>query len=39
MGNDGHFADLDKSYYKRGINMLKYRWTKCIELKGDYVEE
>ena len=36
---DGYFGDLDKSYYKRGIEMLKDRWTKCIELKRDYGEE
>ena len=36
---DGYFGGVDKSYYKRGIEMLKDRWTKCIELKGDYVEE
>ena len=35
----GYFEDLDKSYYKRGIKILKDRWTKCIELKGDYVKE
>ena len=36
---DGYFGGLDKSYYKRGIKMLKDRWTKCIDLKGDYVEK
>ena len=36
---NGLFGGLDKSYYKRDIKMLKDRWTKCIELKGDYVEE
>ena len=36
---DGYFGDLDKSNYKRGIEMLKGRFTKCIELKGDHVEE
>lgn len=36
---DAHFEELDKSYYKRGIEMLKDRWNKCIELKGEYVEE
>ena len=36
---DGYFVGLDKLYYKRGIEMLKNRWTKCIELKKDYGEE
>lgn len=34
-----YFEELPKSYYKTGIEMLQKRWTKCIELKGDYVEE
>ena len=25
---DGYFGRLDKSYYKRGIEMLKHLWTK-----------
>ena len=36
---DDYFGGLDKSYYKRGIEMFIDRWTKCIELKGDYVEQ
>ena len=36
---DGNFRGLDKLYYKRGMEMLKDRWTECIELKGDYFEE
>ena len=27
---DGYFRGLDKSYYKRGNEMLNDRWTKCI---------
>ncbi|CAK9833202.1 Mariner Mos1 transposase [Anthophora retusa] len=34
-----YFADLDKSYYMEGIAKLEHRWTKCIELEGDYVEK
>jgi len=34
-----YFSDLDKSYYSEGINKLEQRWTKCINLKGDYVEK
>ncbi|CAK9816435.1 Mariner Mos1 transposase [Anthophora plagiata] len=29
----------DKSYYMKGIAKLEHRWTKCIELEGDYVEK
>ena len=33
---DGYFGGLDKLCFKRGIEMLKDRWTKCIKLKGNY---
>ena len=36
---DGYFHELDKSHYLKGVQMLENRWTRCIELKGDYVEE
>lgn len=29
----------DKAWFKSGLAMLEKRWTKCIELKGDYVEK
>ena len=35
--SDGYFGGLDKSYYKKGYKMLKDRWIKCIEQKGDNV--
>ncbi|EFN64612.1 hypothetical protein EAG_12007, partial [Camponotus floridanus] len=28
-----------RSYYTEGIKKLEHRWSKCIELKGDYVEK
>ncbi|QQP58373.1 Putative mariner transposase [Caligus rogercresseyi] len=34
-----YFEDLEKSYFLEGIKKLEKRWTKCIELKGDYVEK
>lgn len=34
-----YFEELSKSFYKKGIEMLENRWNRCIELKGDYVEE
>jgi len=36
---NAYFTNLDKSYYSEGINKLEQRWTKCISLKGDYVEK
>ena len=36
---EAYFAEFDKSYFLNGIKMLEYRWAKCIELKGDYVEK
>ncbi|KAL1454589.1 hypothetical protein WDU94_010809 [Cyamophila willieti] len=36
---NGYFEGLDQSSYAAGINRLEHRWTKCIELKGDYVEK
>lgn len=36
---EGYFAELPKSYYLKGIKKLENRWTRCIELKGDYIEE
>lgn len=36
---NAYFEGLSKSYYTTGIEMLEKRWTKCVELKGDYVEE
>ena len=29
----------DKSFYKKGIEMLERRWTDCITLQGKYVDE
>ena len=29
----------DKSFYKKGIEMVKKRWNKCITFEGDYVDE
>lgn len=36
---NAYFESLEKSYYLEGIKKLEKRWTKCIELKGDYVEK
>ena len=29
----------DKSFYKKGINLLEKCWNQCITLEGDYVDE
>lgn len=34
-----YFDAFDSSYYSDGIKRLEYRWNKCIEVKGDYVEK
>jgi hypothetical protein len=36
---NNYFEDLDKSYFLERIKTLEKRWTKCIELKRDYVEK
>jgi len=36
---NAYFESLEKSYFLEGIKKLEKRWTKCIELKGDYVEK
>lgn len=36
---DMYFGQKDKSFYSEGIKKLENRWTKCIALKGEYVEE
>ena len=34
-----YFEAKDKSFYKKGIEMLEKRWNECITLEGDYVDE
>ena len=34
-----YFEGQDKSFYKKGIEMLERRWTDCITLQGNYVDE
>lgn len=36
---DEYFSGLPQSHFKDGILALEYRWTKCVELRGDYVEK
>ena len=32
------FEEKDKEYFKSGILKLRDRWSKCVEMNGDYVE-
>ena len=34
-----YFKAKDKSFYKKGIELLEKHWNQCITLEGDYVEE
>ncbi|QQP41991.1 Putative DD34D transposase [Caligus rogercresseyi] len=34
-----YFEGLEKSFFAGGIEKLEKRWNKCIDLKGDYIEE
>lgn len=36
---NAYFEGLSKEYYETGIKMLEKRWSRCIELNGDYVEK
>ena len=33
-----YFEGLDQNYFLEGIKKLEYRYNKCKQLKGDYVE-
>ncbi|KAM8718539.1 hypothetical protein ACLKA7_001704 [Drosophila subpalustris] len=35
---EAYFEGLSSHHYKKGIEMLKDRWTRCIKLDGDYIE-
>lgn len=35
---NGHFEDLNNSYFKQSTELIEYRWAKGIELELDYVE-
>ena len=36
---EGYFVEFDKPYFLGGLKKGEYRWAKCIELKGDYIEK
>ena len=33
------FDDQIDDFYFKGIDCLKEKWAKCIEVKGDYIEK
>lgn len=34
-----YFEGLEENYFNQGIELLDKRWTKCIEVSGDYIEK
>ena len=36
---EAYFEAKDKSFNKKGIELLEKHWNQCITLKGDYVDE
>ena len=36
---DGYFVDKPEWLYNDGIELLENRWTKCIDVEGDYIEK
>ena len=34
-----YFKAKDKSFYKKGLEILEKRWNECITLEGDYINE
>lgn len=38
-GVEVYFENQDKSFYRNGIEMLEERWSTCITLESDYVDD
>lgn len=36
---EAYFEELPKTYYTEGLKKLEYRWEKCVDLQGDYIEK
>lgn len=34
-----YFNSIPDSHFREGILMLEKRWTKCVEVKGNYIEK
>ena len=39
LDTEAYFDAKDKSFYKKGIELLEKHWNQFITLKGDYVDE
>jgi hypothetical protein len=40
FGKDNELkSSAEQSFYLKGIEELQKRWTKCIDVGGDYVEK
>ena len=37
-GSKRVLGDQEKAFYFERVRKLEQRWTKCIALKGDYIE-
>ena len=33
-----YFGELSADFYKKGIELLETRWSKCIKLEKNYVK-
>ena len=36
---EAYFEAKDKSFYKKGIELLEKHWNQCITLEEDYIDE
>ena len=36
---DNYFVEKNAEYYLDGLQRWEYRWEKCVELQGDYVDK
>ena len=39
LETEAYFEAKDKSFYKKGIELLEKCWNQCITLEGDYVDK
>ena len=35
----GYFITQEVSFFPEGIRSLEVKWTKCVTIKGDYIEK
>ena len=31
--------DQNREFYFEGLSKFEHRWTKCIDVEGDYIEK